>query len=138
MSNQNTTQAPTQTPPAALPANSSISIGQIDIVQNTQQIYITIPEDRLRLKLSDFKKAISSLYNWTTPLGLFVAITLTFVTTDFKPFLGIPKEYISAFFVVADIIIFVWLFISSIKSIYNVVKKRNSIDNLITKIKTER
>jgi len=136
-SNNHSSSPSVPSQPYANQPAGSINIGQFDLVQNTQQIIIAIPEDRLRLKLSDFKKANSSLFNWTTPLGLFIAITLTFVTTDFKSFLGIPKEYVSAFFVVADIAIGIWLIISSIKSIYNRVKKRNSIDTLINKIKTE-
>lgn len=99
---------------------------------NVAQNIITITEDRLRLHLIGNLKKMERKNAWIAPLGIFLAIMLSFITTDFKDIVGLKAATWQAVFIIAAILAFIWL-------IYSVVQltKTETIDELIEKIKKE-
>lgn len=118
--------------------SSEIKPGKITYVSNTDQVIINISEDKLKLKITNFKRNVSNLYNWTLPLGFLISLVLTLCTADFKSVFGIPKEDIKVFFVIPTIIMALWFIFSGIKSLYILIKKENDLQTLIDKIKSEK
>lgn len=105
----------------------------ITIYTNTDDGLIRIMETKLENILLKHKKAIESGSDWKTPLGLFIAITAFFGVGDFsRDFLGFPKAYWGAGFVIILIVSIIWF----LRSIYYTWKNRNeNIVSLLIKIK---
>jgi len=93
-------------------------------------IYTT--EDKLKLYLISYTKKIKINNDWTAPLGIFVVLVTTLLTTDFNE-VFLSSHTWEAIFVLGGLASFVWLIISLI----NRFKKENktSIDKIITEIR---
>ena len=98
---------------------------------NVAQNIITITEDRLRLHLIGNLKKRERKNAWIAPLGIFLAIMLSFLKTDFKD-IGLKAATWQAFFIIAAILAFGWLIYSFVQ-----LRKIETIDELIEKIKKE-
>lgn len=107
------------------------------VISNTDQIIVQINEDRLKLKLNDFKNKINASRNWSIPLGFFVSFFQSFFTAEFKSIFGLSKENVYSIFIILTIIFGGWFVISGIQSIISFFKKDTSIEKLIFKIKSE-
>ena len=112
-----------------------ITLGELNQVNevnlNVAQNYIVITEDKLRLHLIGNLKNRERKNAWIAPLGIFLAIMLSFVTTDFKD-IGLKAAAWQAFFIIAAILAFFWLIYSFVQ-----LRKTETIDKLIEKIKKE-
>lgn len=86
-----------------------------DVQSNLGQIIIISTEDKIELCLMKHLKDLENKRNWITPLGLFLTVTLTFLTTDFKDWV-VSKETWQAIFIIAGIIFLVWLIVSTVKA----------------------
>lgn len=84
--------------------SGSLFSGQIpvsEISDNINQSVIQVTEDKLHLALIAHLHRVESKKNWIAPFGVFFSIAVTFLTTDFKDALGLPKETWSAIFVMS-------------------------------------
>ena len=79
------------------------------IHQNIDQELIVITEDKLQLILIKYEETKKRLYDWISPLGMFITLLITWGTTDFKDAIGLSKDSWKAIFVIATIAIGVWL-----------------------------
>lgn len=85
------------------------------ILQNSKlqsslgEIVIITTEDKIELCLTRHLKDVEKRRGWITPLGLFLTILLTFLTTDFRDWIGIPKDTWRAVFLIADALFIGWL-----------------------------
>lgn len=70
---------------------------------------IVSTEDKIRICLMNYLKDVAEKKEWQVPLGLFLSVLLTFLTTDFKDSFGISKENWKIIFFGAESIFFVWL-----------------------------
>ncbi len=103
------------------------------ICTNTKSDLIEITEDKLENILIKFLSDYRNSTGWLTPLGIFLSLLITFLTAEFKEFLGISKDIWCGIFFVALAISLVWTLYSSIVAIINY--KKTKIEYLITKIK---
>lgn len=69
---------------------------------------ITITADKLRLFIEDHLKRVEKRGSWIAPLGIFVAVVLTLLTSDFKD-MGLSAATWEAAFVLVAIISLIWL-----------------------------
>lgn len=106
-------------------------VGQVCSNIKSDVIYIT--EDKLRNILTDFLKSFKKVNDWIAPFSVFLTILITFLTTDFKDFIGINKLGWEAIFYIFLIGSFLWLIIS-IVIIWRDYKK-TKLEYLIRKIK---
>lgn len=105
----------------------------ITVYTNIDDGLIKIMETKLENILLKHKKAVESGSDWKTPLSLIIAIAAFFGAGNFsKDFLGIPKEYWGAGFIIILVGSFIWF----LQSAYYSWKNRNeSIESLLLKIK---
>ena len=103
------------------------------ICTNTKSDLIEITEDKLENILIKFLSDYRNSTGWLTPLGIFLSLLITFLTAEFKEFIGISKDIWCAIFYVTLVISFIWTIISSILALLNF--KKTKIEHLITKIK---
>lgn len=97
----------------------------------TRQFIITTDRD-VRLSLIEHLKNLRKKHAWTTPLGVFIAIALTLVTTN-------PKDYIltaavwDAIFIVSAIGSLGWLIIAIV---YTLVQtwRSETVDDIIENV----
>ncbi|MFY7937096.1 MAG: hypothetical protein ACOVOQ_06960 [Flavobacterium sp.] len=103
------------------------------VCSNTKSDLIEITEDKLENILIKFLSDFTSSTIWLTPLGIFLSLLITFLTADFKEFIGIPKNIWYAFFALSLLLSAFWTIYSSIKAIINY--KKTKLEYLINKIK---
>lgn len=119
---------------------TNLQYGNIDysVYQNIDQKLITITEDKLRLILIDYENQKNILSDWISPFGILITLIITWVTTDFREALGLSKDCWQAVFVIATLIVLLWLF----KTIWHIIvlKKSNkaTIDSILEEIKTNK
>ena len=94
---------------------------------------IMVTEDKIRLSLIEHLDNINNKSAWQTPLGLFLTIIITLLTTNFKYFI-IWKEVWEAIFIIIGFLSFLWF----CYTIYNYFKYDITIDKLIEDIKVSR
>ena len=85
---------------------------------NTKSDLIEITEDKLENILIKNSKYVDLKSKWLTPLSLLFTLVLSWFTTEFKDFIGIPKYTWQALFIIAIISCLVWLFYVVTKIIY--------------------
>jgi len=100
---------------------------------NTKSDLIEITEDKLENILIKNSKYVDLKSKWLTPLSLLFTLVLSWFTTEFKDFIGIPKYTWQALFIIAIISCLVWLFYVVTKIIY--YWDKSSIDCLLGQIK---
>lgn len=102
------------------------------IHQNIDQELIVINEDKLELILIKYEESKKRLHDWISPFGISITLLITWVTTNFKDAFGLSKDVWQAVFVIATVVIVVWL----IYSIYVRCKlKDRTIVSIIEQIK---
>jgi len=99
---------------------------------NVAQNIITTTEDKLRLRLIEHLKNREKKNAWIAPLGILLAIVLSFVKPGFQDILGLKAATWQAVFIIAATLAFVWLVYSFVQ-----LRKTETIDKLIEKIKKE-
>lgn len=92
--------------------------------------FITISYDALKVKLIEFHAALEQKSMWHTPFGIFLALLLAIIASDFTDALGINKDTWRG-------IVYVCLVISAIWCIYEFKKihKIIGINDFIEKLK---
>ncbi len=100
---------------------------------NVSQEYIMITEDKAYRCLHEWKGDIEKRGAWIAPACLFVSLLLTFVTSDFKDTVGIPKDTWRAVFMIGIWLAGLW----TIKALSATVKSKGSpsVDVLIEQLK---
>jgi hypothetical protein len=109
-----------------------LSRQKIDVTEvhgDLSQQVITITVDRLSLILHQHAGQLEQKHGWVAPLGILIALVITFVTTDFKAFVFNADTW-RAIFVVSTVLVVWWL----IRSVYTAVKC-GTIADLIERIK---
>ena len=103
------------------------------VYNNTAQNIIQITEDKLRNILNNHHANIQKKWHWTTPLGIFLTILLSLITTNFQDALFLEASVWKAFFILLLLVSFSWLAIS----FYLSWKSDASLETLMKKIKYE-
>ncbi len=98
-----------------------------EVQSSLGEIIIISTEDKIELCLMKHLEDLETKRSWITPFGLFLAVILTFLTTDFKEWL-LPKETWQAVFFVAGVIFLGWLVLAvkkawRIKTVEDVLKE---------------
>lgn len=101
------------------------------VYNNTEQKLIQIPEDKLKLILTQHSSSIEKKGGWIAPLSIVITLLAVFVTTDFKAFYFDAATW-RAFFIFVFLGTVFWLF----KSVYHLCTAK-SIDDVINIIKGE-
>jgi hypothetical protein len=103
------------------------------ICRNTKSDLIVITEDKLENLLLKFLEDYLKINSWITPLTLFITILTTFLTTNFKGFIGFSEHTWESVFV----IVLLTSLIQTIRSVYIHLRnrKRATLEYLIEKIK---
>ena len=102
-----------------------------EVHMNVSQNVIVITEDKLRLHLSNASKRMERKNVWIAPLGIFLAIILSFVTADFKDFFLKAATW-KAVFIIAGVLSFVWFILAILQ-----YKNAEEIDDIIEKFKKQ-
>jgi hypothetical protein len=103
-----------------------------EFYDNSQSNIIRINDDKLKNILYENKEIISKNSNFWTPLTLLISLVLTFCTNNFKDFANISANTWQAFYMFCSFGALIWLIIELTK-----IKRVNSIDDLINKIKNQ-
>jgi hypothetical protein len=105
------------------------------LIQNTKvhlnlgQDAIIITEDKVRLCLIRHSERISESNSWIAPIGVFLTILITLVTTEFKPFIFDAAVW-KAIFVICGFMSGGWLIKSCLRS-----WRPPSIDDVVLEMK---
>lgn len=101
-------------------------------IDNVQSDTIRITEDKLYRKLEGCIHCLSHQYDWIGALGIFLTITLTLLTANFKDAFGLSSVEWAMVFKIADFAAFIYLFYTAYKN----YKNRMSVDDVINTIKS--
>ena len=104
-----------------------------DIFDNIGQTIFMITRDKFKLLLIEHIDAIIKRKTFLLPLGLFLAIALTFCTADFKNFLFLKKAHWESIFALAGAVCLFFTVQGFIRS----RGEKSKIDFLIKEIKKE-
>lgn len=96
-------------------------------IHSPAQNWLWISEEQLRSHLHHMK-----LSDWKTPLGIFIALLLSILTSTFKDIFGLKSTEWQIIFNFLAIVFFIWF-------IYTILqyKKYGTTDDIIEKIKKE-
>ncbi|EHK2775604.1 hypothetical protein OL322_004078 [Vibrio vulnificus] len=101
------------------------------VYNNTEQKLIQIPEDKLKLILTEHSTSIEKKGSWIAPLSILITLLAVFVTTEFKAFYFDAATW-RAFFLFLSLGTGIWLILTLIQ-----LCKAKSIDDVISVIKGE-
>ncbi len=101
------------------------------VYNNTEQKLIQIPEDKLKLILTEHSSSIEKKGSWVAPLSILVTLLAVFVTTEFKAFYFDAATW-RAFFLFISLGTGVWFILTLIQLL-----RAKSIDDVISVIKGE-
>jgi Flp pilus assembly protein TadB len=77
--------------------------------RNVEQEIITVSADKVRLALNEYLERVESRTAWVAPLGVFVTLLATLLTTRFEDAAGLSKEVWQALFLFFAVASFGWL-----------------------------
>jgi hypothetical protein len=102
------------------------------IISKTKSNVIQITEDKLENILIKNTKYLDSKSVWITPFSLLLTLILSLLTSNFKDFIGIPKETWQSLFYIGTVLIGIWFFVSL--SIVYKHRKKSTIEYLLSQI----
>ncbi len=111
--------------------NNAISKGLVRHVKvhtNLSQEVLVTTEDKIRICLIKYLNNLGKKNVWIAPMGIFLTIILTLLTTNFKEFYFSADTW-TAVFIISCILSFIWL-ISSLRYIFISVEVDKVIDEL--------
>lgn len=100
------------------------------VYTNLGQEFIVTTEDKIRIKLDCHLNKIALKKDWITPVGIFLTVLLTLLTTEFKKFYFSADTW-TAVFLIIEIITGIWSLVSIIKALRTEI----TVDHLINEIK---
>lgn len=101
--------------------------------KNVSQAIVVTTEDKIRLCLIDYKDSFETQKNWIAPAGIFIALVIALIATDFRQFLGLSSEVWKALFIFGSILS-AYLFL---RALIKAIKLRgyDNIESIIEKLK---
>ena len=102
---------------------------------NTDQEIITITHDKIKGILTENKDILTQKNEWSAPLGVFLTIFITLLTTNFEDAFGLNQAVWQAIFIIVDIASFLFFCYSLFKHCKN--KKKGTIESIIKQIEGE-
>ena len=105
----------------------------VDHHRNTDQVVLEITEDKIELILRDYKKSINASNSWQVPLGLFISVSATIFTANFKDIPFVPASELAAAYKILAIVFLFWLLISGIR----IFRNRKDLKDVIREMKNE-
>ena len=108
--------------------------GRTTVVANIDSVVVAVNEDKLRLKLNEFERHISSKYAWRGPLSICLTALITLASSEFKDSLVLTKSVWNNLFICVAIISAFFTVYEGAKAVKN--KSKSSVDHLISEIKT--
>jgi hypothetical protein len=96
---------------------------------NVSQDLIVTTEDKVSLCLKEHLEYVEKKRAWVTPLGIFLTIIATLVTTTFKD-VGLSADTWQAIFIIIGVLSFGWFISAAYKS-----RKARTIEDIIKKLK---
>jgi hypothetical protein len=97
--------------------------------RNLEQSVISVTEDKIRICLMNYLQYLNARGSWITPLGIFLTVIITLLTTDFKDFY-LSKNTWQAIFVISSVVSLVWLAIT-----IKLRPKHRTIEDIINELK---
>jgi hypothetical protein len=127
---QNSNELPATSSISASYDEAKISFNYSGVSQNTETHLIKVTEDKLYRILKENQQKTLSSRDWAVPFGVFLSISITFLTSSFKDFIIKGDYWQILFFVVAAITFFL-----TIKSaITSYINRPLSVNNLVDTI----
>lgn len=102
-------------------------------ISNTSVNLITITEDKLENILIKHVAKLKKSHDWIGALAFFVTVLATLVTSDFHSTWGLDSAVFTALFILLLIISFGYL----VYTVYNAIRNRDSVENIIRDIKND-
>ena len=101
---------------------------------NTAQNWLFVSEDKVRIYLEDYSKAVNTRTAWVAPVTLALTIVGVLLTVSFVDKFGKKASFWEAVFDIAFIATVAW----TVVSLFNLVRywRAASVDHLIDKIKS--
>ena len=109
----------------------SVPISRIH--NNVDQVVIKITEDKLKNILNEYNYALHDSKSWIAPLGIFLTLLGTLITSTPKDLL-LPKEYWVPLYGGTAVAAGIWLLVSCYKA-WQARKKSMSVEYIIARIK---
>lgn len=103
--------------------------------KNLGQDIITTTTDRLKLKLIEFEKDLTTRERWIAPTGILVSLIATLITANFQVALGLSADTWKAIFIICIFLTSIWLILSLRK--LGQAWRRPTLDHIIEQIKTK-
>lgn len=97
---------------------------------NLDQHAIITTEDKVRLVLLTHLSIIEQKKSWIAPVGIFITIQTSFVTTNFKDFF-LPASNWEALFLLSGVVSFLWLLVALKQAC-----AAPSVDDIVSELKT--
>lgn len=97
---------------------------------NLAQEVIKITVDRLKLVLQSHLQSMERKRDWIAPLGILITMVVVFPTTDFKPFGGIKADVWEAIFIMAVVLVSIWLARTALLAV-----RSPSVEDVVERIK---
>lgn len=117
---------------------SNINVGSIEGLVNVSEVHLNVSqevivttEDKIRLCLSRHLNRMEKKSGWIAPLGVFITIIITLVTTSFNKVIFEPLTW-EAIFIISGIITSGWLIYSIIQAL-----KSKRIEDVIEELKKD-
>lgn len=124
-----------QRPPAEVEIDTKSLTNQLvnvsSVSLNVSQKLIITTEDKVRLCLSEHLRHMEKKHGWIAPLGILVAIVLTFVTATFRK-MGLSAATWQAVFIIAGGLVLVWLAYSILEA-----RKAEAVQDIVERIKKD-
>lgn len=98
--------------------NLVVDVNQIirdaSVHANVEQVYLVLTEDKVRLCLRDHASNLEQRNSWQAPLGVFLSVVFTLVTTDPKDAFFLSAAVWKAIFVITAGLSGFWLMKSAV------------------------
>ena len=103
--------------------------------ENISQVIIITTEDKLKNILNEYTYTQQDSKCWIAPLGIFLTLLGTLITSTPKDLL-LPKEYWASLYGGAAVAAGIWLLVSGYKA-WRAWKKSMSVEDIIERIKND-
>ena len=96
---------------------------------NVERDVIVIDANKVRLLLNKKYDSLKAQRDWTTPVGIFLALVIAQVSADFKATWGLIGPTWHAIFVISSLLCAAWSFTTIVKAIR--MWGKNSVDEIV-------
>lgn len=110
-------------------------INNSKVFKNFNQEFIVTTADKVKLCLLKHKQALKAQIKWVAPLGIFIALLTTLLTSSFNNTLGQGPEFWKSLFIISTFVSFFWFIYELVKTIMINKKGEGKVENIIIELK---